>query len=55
MRPGLRWGEFVALRPVDVDFDTRYLATLPGAGDRALAAYRKTRYGTLGDYQPPSA
>jgi len=32
-----------------------YLGTLPDAGDRALAAYRKTRNGTLGDNQPPSA
>ena len=32
-----------------------YLGTLPDAGDRALAAYRKTRNGTLGDTPPPGA
>lgn len=32
-----------------------YLGTLPDAGDRALAAYRKTRKGTVGEGQPPSA
>ena len=33
----------------------QYLGTLPDAGDRALAAYRKTRNGTPGDTPPPSA
>ncbi len=32
-----------------------YLGTLPDAGDRALAAYRKTRNGTRGDTSTPSA
>ena len=32
-----------------------YLGTLPDAGDRALAAYRKTRNGTQGDTSEPSA
>ena len=39
----------------DTPRSPRPSSTLPDAGDRALAAYRKTRNGTPGDTPPPSA